>query len=80
MTEKPNRAKLAEIFRRVESTQAAFASTLTKHSGAVCSQQTVQQWLKRENVPAEWVSRIVNASGGSVFAYEIRPDVFPVPE
>ena len=80
MIKKPNRAMLASIFQRVAVTQEAFAKKLATHAGVDCSQQTVQQWLKRENVPPEWVTRIVRASEGEVYAYEIRPDVFPVPD
>lgn len=78
MTNKPNRAKLAELFQRVAPTQAGFAEALTRQSGNFCSQQAVQNWLKREQVPVQWVGHIVRAGGGKVSAAEIRPDVFGV--
>ena len=79
MSNSPNRSKLAEIFQRVALTQEGFVSELTKVSGTLCSQQTVQNWLKREQVPAGWVKHIVKASRGSVEPGEIRPDVFGTP-
>lgn len=76
MAQKPNRAKLAEIFQRVSKTQEGFAAALSKASGIHCSQQAVNNWLKREQVPADWVKHIVTASQGAIDPGEIRPDVF----
>lgn len=77
---KPNRALLASIFQRVSNTQGGFAEAIAKSSKLPTSQQLVQNWLKRESVPAQWVGHIVAASNGAIQAHEIRPDVFPAPE
>ena len=79
MNQKPNRAKLAAIFQRVAKTQQGFADALSAETQGPVSQQLILNWLKRENVPANWVSAIVNASKGRIHPHELRPDVFPAP-
>lgn len=74
--ELPNRAKLGEIFGRVAKTQEGFADALTRHSGVNVSQQVVNNWLKREQVPASWVRYVVQAGAGKIAADEVRPDIF----
>lgn len=47
------------------------------------SQPAVFRWLSGRRVKADYVMAIVNATGGLVKAYEIRPDlpdIFPHPE
>ncbi|QLJ67766.1 helix-turn-helix domain-containing protein [Serratia marcescens] len=47
------------------------------------SQPAVFRWLNGRRVKADYVMAIVNATGGLVKAYEIRPDlpdIFPHPE
>ncbi|WP_336747857.1 helix-turn-helix domain-containing protein [Pantoea vagans] len=47
------------------------------------SQPAVHKWLKGGMVSPEKVSAIVNATGGQIQAYEIRPDLpglFPHPD
>lgn len=45
------------------------------------SQQAVQQWVATGKVPATRVQSVVDACGGAVSAYDLRPDVFgPKPE
>lgn len=78
--EKPNRAKLASLFQRVAKTQEGFSAALAKQTGDTVFRQTVQQWLKRENVPAQWVGVICAASNGRIASHELRPDLFPAPE
>jgi len=80
MTTKPNRAQLSAVFHRIAATQEGFASAMSKASGVFCSQQSINNWLKRENVPATWVPFIVKAGDGKIAAHEIRPDIFPAPE
>jgi DNA-binding transcriptional regulator YdaS (Cro superfamily) len=79
MNQKPNRAKLAALFQRVAKTQQGFADALSRKTGDQVSQQLILNWLKRENVPANWVHVIVEASDGDVHPHELRPDVFPAP-
>lgn len=45
------------------------------------AQSTVWYWLGRtkKGVPAEYVARIVDATGGKISAHELRPDVFAAP-
>ena len=76
MTSKPNRARLASLFQIVSTTQQGFAEALAKVSGTPVSQQQVQLWLKRENVPGQWVQHIVKASGGEITTSDLRPDIF----
>ena len=78
--EKPNRAKLASLFKRVAKTQQDFANALSRQTKIAVSQQQILNWMKRENVPADWVLHIVIASKGQIGAHELRPDVFPSPE
>lgn len=40
------------------------------------SQQAVQQWVSTGRVPAHRVRTVVDACGGAVSAYDLRPDVF----
>ena len=54
MKEKPNRTLLASIFQRVAPTQEGFAYAIGKAAKLPASQQLVQNWLKRENVPVHW--------------------------
>lgn len=76
MTDMPNRAKLAELFRRAAPTQQEFADKLAKQAGIPVSQQLVLSWLKRERVPARWVPVVVAISDGQTRPGEIRPDIY----
>lgn len=55
---------------RVAGCQAELARRLGITSMAVT------QWRKRGRIPAEWVTRIEEATGGAVTREELRPDLY----
>jgi DNA-binding transcriptional regulator YdaS (Cro superfamily) len=56
--------------------QSAFASLMSLSERAI-SQQLVSYWLKKGELPAEFVLRAERLTG--VSRYRLRPDVFCMP-
>lgn len=73
------------VMNNVIKTAIALVGSQQK-LGAACglTQQSVYKWLhNKAKVSPEHVNHIVNATGGKIQAYEIRPDLphlFPHPE
>lgn len=65
MDEKTKQAILEAV-----GSQSALAEKLGR------KQQTVNEWFKKNRIPAHHVLKIVELTGGSVSPHAIRPDVF----
>lgn len=69
--------ELSPIQRAAE--KAGGQSALARLVGGI-TPQAVQKWCETGVVPAERVLQVEAAVNGAVTRYELRPDIYPLPD
>lgn len=61
--------------KQTKTTQDALAKRMSA-IGRPVTQGAISQWFAKGRIPAERVPQIVEATGGAVTEYDLRPDLY----